>query len=69
MSKEQPYCEAQVGGMECGARVEKQGHQCMKHDPDGATRSYPCSHCWLVLYSKSALTQHINREHWDEVIE
>ncbi len=50
---EQPYCEAQVGGMECGIRVEQWGHQCKRHDPDGESRSraacitdyirYPCT--------------------------
>lgn len=25
-----------------------------------------CPYCPLVYYSKGALTQHINREHWQE---
>ena len=33
-----PYCEAQVGGMECGRPVARHGHQCEKHDPEGVTR-------------------------------
>lgn len=28
-------------------------------------KAHHCPHCWRVLYSKSALTQHINNEHWD----
>ena len=28
-----PYCEAQVGGMECGVSVLRWGIQCAKHDP------------------------------------
>lgn len=36
--EEQPYCDAQVGGMECGRPVEKWAHQCEKHDPGGAAR-------------------------------
>lgn len=35
MSK--PYCEAQVGGMECGSPVEKWGQQCEYHDPKRIT--------------------------------
>lgn len=65
---EKPYCEAQVGGMECGVPVMRWGYQCVRHDPKGRTRSHPCPNCWRVLYSKSALTRHINREHWDEEI-
>ena len=38
MPDETPYCEAQVGGMECGRPVEMWSHQCEKHDPDGASR-------------------------------
>lgn len=26
----------------------------------------PCPYCWRVLYSKGALTAHVNSEHWDE---
>lgn len=36
--QEQPYCEAQVGGMECGHPVDQWAHQCEKHDPDGFIR-------------------------------
>lgn len=53
IEKEQPYCEAQVGGMECGSHVDKWGHQCKTHDPKGAARrkarnieenkQYPCT--------------------------
>jgi len=28
---------------------------------------HPCPYCWLVLYSKSALTGHLNREHWQDL--
>lgn len=27
---------------------------------------HDCPYCWRVLYSKSALTTHINAEHWRE---
>jgi len=27
--------------------------------------AFPCEHCNLVYYSKSALTRHINDDHWD----
>lgn len=30
-------------------------------------RIHECPYCWLVLYSKSALTRHLNAEHWDKV--
>lgn len=26
---------------------------------------HPCPFCWRVLYSKGALTNHLNNEHWD----
>lgn len=29
-------------------------------------KAHDCSYCWLVLYSKGALTRHINDEHWKE---
>jgi len=29
-------------------------------------KSHDCPHCWRVLYSKGALTRHINDEHWDK---
>lgn len=38
MQEEQPYCEAQAGGMECGRPVKQWAHQCEKHDPEGAAR-------------------------------
>lgn len=25
-----------------------------------------CPYCWLVFYSRGALTRHINAEHWQE---
>ena len=28
-------------------------------------KPHPCPFCWLVLYSKGALTHHMNDEHWD----
>jgi hypothetical protein len=27
---------------------------------------YECPYCWRVLYSKGALTNHVNTEHWKE---
>ena len=30
-------------------------------------KAHDCPHCWRVLYSKGALTNHINNEHWQEV--
>lgn len=30
---QQPYCEAQIGGMECGNPVRRWGQQCLTHDP------------------------------------
>lgn len=43
----EPYCEAQVGGMECGRPVSKWGHQCIKHDPQGLLRhgDFPLCSC------------------------
>lgn len=29
----------------------------------------PCPYCWLVYYSKGALTKHLNEVHWDEIEE
>ena len=26
----------------------------------------PCPYCWFVYYSKSALSAHVNAEHWEE---
>lgn len=28
---------------------------------------HECPYCWWVLYSKGALTAHLNKEHWKEV--
>lgn len=30
-------------------------------------KPHDCPHCWRVLYSKGALTRHMNDEHWEEV--
>lgn len=35
--RELPYCEAQVGGMECGNPVKEWGQQCKIHDPKRET--------------------------------
>ena len=32
-------------------------------------KSHPCHYCWQVLYSKGALTAHVNKYHWEEVVE
>lgn len=29
-------------------------------------QAHDCPYCWRVLYSKGALTTHINAEHWRE---
>lgn len=34
----EPYCEAQVGGWECGRSVERWTQQCEKHDPNRILR-------------------------------
>lgn len=39
-----PYCDAQVGGMECGRTVEKWGKQCFKHGELMSQRK-PCAYC------------------------
>lgn len=39
IGEEAPYCEAQIGGMECGRPVSKWGHQCENHDPEGRLRN------------------------------
>ena len=31
--------------------------------------AHPCPYCWLVFYSKGALTRHLNDEHWRELEE
>jgi hypothetical protein len=28
---------------------------------------HDCPYCWLVLYSKGALTHHMKEEHWREL--
>ena len=28
---------------------------------------HPCHYCWTVLYSKGALTRHLNQYHWEEL--
>lgn len=28
---------------------------------------HECPYCWRVLYSKGALTYHMNEEHWQEL--
>ena len=28
---------------------------------------HECPYCWRVLYSKGALTTHVNNEHWKEL--
>ena len=30
-------------------------------------QSYPCYYCWIVSYSKGALTRHLNKYHWEEL--
>lgn len=35
--------------------------------PGNKHKAHDCQYCWLVLYSKSALTRHINEEHWREL--
>jgi uncharacterized C2H2 Zn-finger protein len=34
-----------------------------KH-PGNQHKAHDCPYCWRVLYSKGALTNHINNEHW-----
>lgn len=29
-------------------------------------KPHDCPYCWRVLYSKAALTTHMNKEHWYE---
>lgn len=29
-------------------------------------KPHPCHYCWIVLYSKGALTRHLNQYHWEE---
>lgn len=34
---------------------------------NGNTRQpHECPYCWRVVYSKGALTRHVNDEHWQE---
>lgn len=28
-------------------------------------KQHDCPYCWRVLYSRGALTKHLNSEHWD----
>lgn len=30
-------------------------------------QAHSCEYCWLVLYSKGALTRHMREEHWREL--
>ena len=32
-----------------------------------AHKPHPCRYCWIVSYSKGALTRHINQYHWKEL--
>lgn len=32
-------------------------------------KPHDCPYCWRVLYSKGALTNHLNNEHWKELEE
>lgn len=34
--------------------------------PNNMHKAHECPYCWCVLYSKGALTAHINKEHWRE---
>lgn len=33
--------------------------------PGNQHKAHDCPYCWRVLYSKGALTNHLNNEHWD----
>lgn len=39
----------------------------MKKVNGNAHIAHVCPYCWLVLYSKGALTRHLNDEHWREL--
>lgn len=30
-------------------------------------KPHPCHYCWIVSYSKGALTRHLNQYHWEEL--
>ena len=30
-------------------------------------KPHPCHYCWIVSYSKGALTRHLNQYHWEEI--
>lgn len=30
-------------------------------------KQHDCPYCWRVVYSKGALTRHVNDEHWKEL--
>ena len=30
-------------------------------------KPHPCPYCWIVSYSKGALTRHLNQYHWKEL--
>ena len=30
-------------------------------------KPHPCHYCWIVSYSKSAHTRHLNKYHWEEI--
>ena len=30
-------------------------------------KPHPCHYCWIVSYSKGALTRHLNQYHWEEM--
>ena len=30
-------------------------------------KPHPCHYCWIVSYSKGALTRHLNQSHWEEL--
>ena len=30
-------------------------------------KPHPCHYCWIVPYSKGALTRHLNQYHWEEI--
>lgn len=32
-----------------------------------AHKPHPCHYCWIVSYSKGALTRHLNKYHWEEL--
>ena len=32
-------------------------------------KPHPCHYCWIVSYSKGALTRHLDKYHWEELEE